>query len=420
MKSRILVSWMLLAGLLGTGPVWAGDCCTPSAASMVAVPQAAAGYRLEYRTQYEPQQVTAYRIEYETVYEDRPVISYRPVWETQMREYSYDRVTYVQETAEREEQHTVYQPVYETQEREQWQTVMRPTVQTVYRTQYTTAYEPVTSSYSRYVDQGSFTDQLVFRQPAIFRNRLAWQPAQTVFDPVTGAAVQQPAGLYWVPRGRYEVQRVYQPALVPQTVTQTTYMPRLVQQQVPVEVTTYQAEQVCQRVPVQVCRMVPQVVTQKTPYTVSRPVPERISYQVPVRVCKMEAVQETQRVARVVEKRVPVAYACTVPRVVCYQVPVDACGVPIGVGVPASVPGAQPTPALPNGDAANERPRLPFPKPLDSEAGAKGTQDAMKAIPGASQGASSVPKPGDEKGKPSVATPPSKPAEDPYPPAKKA
>ncbi len=338
-------------------------------------------YRVVYQTVYEQREVTAYRIEYETVCEERQVTTYRPEWHTEIRDTSYDRVRYMQETVEREERYTVCRPVWETQEREERYTVRRPIYETAYRTEYHTVMRPVVTLRTEYVDQGCFAEQMVFK-PGFPRTRLRWVPGSTAIDPLTGAAVLQRGGLYWVqtPRGRYEVQRVWQPNLVARQVEQTTYCPEVVARQVPVQVCRYQEEQVVRKVPYRVCRMVREEHVRKVPYTVSRPITERVEQQVEVRVCRMVPVTETVRVPRVVEKRIPVTYTYCVPRVVCHRVPIDPCtGLPIQqVAVPAGTTelgatgGQQPTPAGASvqGDAAaEEKPRIDetdsAPEPLD-------------------------------------------------------
>ncbi len=108
-------------------------------------------------------------------------------------------------------------------------------------------------------------------------------------------------GLGWVPytsAGQYSTQVQYQPNYVSVAVPQTSYMPQLVQQQIPYQTTRYENQVVQQQVPVQVTRVENQVVEQ----------------QVPVQVQKMEAVQEkrvvpysVQRpVTTLVENKVPV------------------------------------------------------------------------------------------------------------------
>jgi len=374
-------------------------------------------YRIVYQTVYEPRQETVWRVEYETVCEERQVTTYRPVWETQMREYrytvakpvvetstreerytvyrpvwetqmrdcSYNRVRYITETAEREERYVVERPVWETAEREECYTVMKPVVETTYRTEYQTVMKPVTTCRTQYVDQGGFVDQVAVT-PMRPANRLRWLPPGCEVDPLTGAPVFRPRGLYWVqiPRTRYEVQRVWQPNVVAQQVPVTTYVPQTVARQVPVQVCRYEAERVVRKVPVQVCRMVREEHVRKVPYTVTKPVVERVERQVPVQVCRMVAeqrvcripvttcrtiyeqrveqrpvqvcrmvaVQETVRVPRCVEKRTPLTCTYYVPRVVCCRVPLDPCGVPVAdyctpaVSVPSEQSGTTtPTPA---------------------------------------------------------------------------
>jgi hypothetical protein len=351
-------------------------------------------YRLSYQTVYDQQQVTAYKTIYETAYEDRQVTTYKPVWETQYRDASYNRVSYMPETAEREEQYTVARQIVETQERTEVSTVLKPVCETSYRTEYRTVMQPVTTCQTQYVDQGQYVEQTVLK-PGLPQTKLAWQPAASVTDPVTGAVTYQRAGLYWVqsPAGRYEVQRVWQPNVVAQQVQQTNYVPQTVAEQVPVQVTRYVPEQVTKVVPYQVCRVVQEPQVRKVQYTTYKQVVERVEQQVPERVCKMVAVQETVRTPRCVEKQVPVTYSVAVPRVVCTRIPIDACGNPVQtccssadaytsascaasdcVSISTTVPSAQPqssepTPANPNKKpgAATEAPRTFGPQSSESE-----------------------------------------------------
>ena len=398
-------------------------------------------YRIVYQTVYDEREVTAYRIETETVCDERKVTTYRPVWEnevrqrrykvyrpvtetstreerytvsrpvweTQMRDESYNRVRYVEETAEREERYTVSRPVWETAEREVCQTVLRPVRETVYRTQTSTVNEAVTTYRTQYVDQGSYADQLTYK-PGKSRSQLSWQQRANVYDPATGTVSQQRGGLYLVPtqqQGRYEVNRTWQPNLVAQQIPQTTLVPRIVSQQVPVEVCRMQPEQVCRKVPYRVCRMVQEEVVRKVPYTVRRPVVERVEKQVPVRVCRMVqeekvrqvpvttcrtvceervedvtvrvcrmvATEQTVRIPRSVEKRVPITYTCRVPRTVCCRVPIDPCTGAATSGVSeriSDIPDKrtvysvdQPTKAADNAptDPADKKPELPAAEP---------------------------------------------------------
>lgn len=278
-------------------------------------------YRLVYQTVCEQRQVTAYRIEYENVCEERQVTAYKPVWETAVRENRYTVARPVYETAEREETYTVMKPVYETAEREECYTVMRPVYETSCRTEYHTVMQPVTTLQTRFVDRGCFAEQMVLK-PGLPATRLTWQSAGCAVDPATGQTVYQRPGLYWsqTPRGRYEVQRVWQPNVIAEQVPQVSYVPQTVARQIPVQVCKY--------------------------------VPERVVRKVPYQVCRMVAEQQTVRVPRTVEKRIPVTYTYNVPRLVCYRIPLDACGEPIGQ--PATM-------AAPSSSAVMESPRQPTP-----------------------------------------------------------
>jgi hypothetical protein len=323
-------------------------------------------YRLVYQTVYEQQEVTAYRIEQETVYDEQQVTTYRPVWETQYRECRYKVGRPVTETSYREETYTVSRPVWETQEREECYTVRRPVYETSVRTERYTVMRPVTTCRTQYVDRGCYVEQTVMK-PRRPRNKLTWQPAASVVDPVTGQTVYQRPGLYWtqVPRGTYEVQRVWQPNLVAQQVPVTTYVPTVETREVPVQTCRYEEQRVVRKVPYKVCRMVTEQRVRKIPVTTHKMVYEERVKQVPYQVCKMVAEQKTIRVPRCVEKRVPITYTCTVPRVICCRVPLDACGNPIvespGVVVDSSeVQRQAPTPASPDDtdNGAPERPTL--------------------------------------------------------------
>lgn len=339
-------------------------CCPASGCQTCADGQT---YRIVYQTVCEQRQATAYRIECETVCEQRQVTTYKPVWETAVRENRYTVARPVFETAEREETYTVQRPVYETAEREECYTVMQPVYETAYRTQYRTVMRPVVTCQTRYVDQGCYAEQIVLK-PGLPSTRLTWQPAACTVDPVTGQTVYQRAGLYWTqtPRGRYEVQKVWQPNVVAQQVQQTSYVPETVAEQVPYQVCKYVPQQVVRKVPYQACRMVTEQCVRKVPVRTCRMVYEEVVDRVPYQVCRMVAQQETINVPRVVEKRVPVTYTYTVPRVICYRIPLDACGNPIEqTAPPATVapPSVErPTPAkqppAANGGGSGEKPAL--------------------------------------------------------------
>lgn len=384
---RLLGASLLLAA---AAPAYAQECCLSSQT-----------YRLVYQTVCEQRQVTAYRIEYESVCEERQVTSYKPVWETAVRENKYTVARPVTETAEREEYYTVQKPVYETAEREETYTVMKPVYETAYRTEYRTVYQPITTCQTRYVDQGSFGEQIVMK-PSAPSTRLSWQSSGCAVDPITGQTVYQRPGLYWTQTqgGRYEVQKVWHPNVVAQQVQQTSYMPQTVAEQVPMQVCKYVPETVVRKVPVQVCRMVSEQYVRKVPVTTCKMVYEQRVEQVPYQVCRMVAEQQTIRVPHTVEKRIPVTYTYSVPKVVCYRVPLDACGNEIvssdsgATTVPSQPQRQEPTPAK-SANGADVKPELGpdarTPQPIE-------TPDAPLAVPV-------------EKEKPMKAIPPmSKPA----------
>lgn len=427
---RITLSLLIVACLMPVTYGLACDCAkhatVPSVTSVMSPVASVAGqeYRIVYKTVCEQRQMTAYKIVYETVYDERPVTTYKPIWETQMREErytvakpitetsereevytvqkpvwetqmrdnSYTRVRYVQETAEREERYIVNRPITETAEREEVYTTLKPVYETSCRTETYTVMRPQTVCQTQMVDQGGFVDQTVMK-PAAPATRLRWMSGTCAVDPGTGQTVYQRPGLYWVqvPRAEYDVQRVWQPNVVPQQVQQTFYAPQVESRQVPVQTVRYEQERVVRKIPVTTCRIVQEEVVKKVPYTVLRPVEERIEQQVPiqvcrivteqqvrkipvttcrmvyeerveqkpVQVCKMVAVQETVRVPRCVEKRIPVTYTYNVPRVVCYREPIGPCGEPLSVSAPESgvstsapvVSPSNPTPAKPKNES---------------------------------------------------------------------
>jgi hypothetical protein len=356
--NKLIQSMLGMSFFLVATSAWTQDSCVPVQT-----------YRLEYQTVYEQRQATAYRIEYENVCEERQVTSYKPVWETAVRENRYTVARPVTETAEREEYYTVQKPVYETAERDESYTVMRPVYETAYRTEYRTVYQPVTTCQTRYVDQGSFSQQIVLK-PASPSTRLTWQQAGCSVDPVTGQTVYQRGGLYWAQTqgGRYEVQNVWHPNVVAQQYQTTNYVPQTVAQQVPMQVVKYMPEQVVRKVPYQVCRMMTEQQVRRVPVTTCKIVYEERVEQVPYQVCRMVAEQQTIRVPHTVEKRIPVTYTYNVPRTVCYRVPLDACGNPIvnsysgtvtqGTVTQGPVDRHEPTPAKPKAAGADTKPGL--------------------------------------------------------------
>lgn len=353
---------------------------------------ASAQYTTVCRTIYEPEQVTAYRLVeetqllerdvtvmkpvYETEYRERRYRVAKPVVETQMREErrivlkpyfeereedrSYYRTRYVAETQMREERRVVQKPVMETSEREERIVVRRPVTETVMQERSYTCYEPVTTCRPEVVDRGSYVDQVQLT-PGATRNRLQWLPRTVYNDPVTGLALRQRAGFYWVPQQApptTSVARVYVPNLQTEMRPTTTLEPRTVTQKVPVQVTRYEDEVQVRKVPVQVCRMVSEEQMRQVRVTVQKPVREkvenivkirvckyreeeivkqtpvtvqRVEYEdrverIPVRTCKMVAETRTVRVPRTVCRYEPYTYTRMVAKQVLMRVPVDPCG----------------------------------------------------------------------------------------------
>jgi hypothetical protein len=258
--------------------------------------------------------------------------------------------------------------------------------ETAYRTECHTVMQPVVTNQTRYVDQGCFSEQTTFR-PDAPSTRLTWQSSGCFVDPVTGQTSYRSGGLYWAQTpsttGKYQVQKVWHPNVVAQTVQQTTLVPQTVTTQVPMQVCKYVPEQMVRKVPYQVCRMVTEQHVRKVPVTTYKTVCEERVEQVPYQVCRMVAEQQTIRVPRTVEKRVPVTYTYNVSHVECYRVPLDACGNPIETASPAPMNLQRPTPAKKPVDPADAKPTLDdnsrAPKPLTDES-APSELNRMKPI----------------------------------------
>lgn len=319
-------------------------------------------YRLQCETVMQPQTVQRFRIAYETDMVEEEVVSFRPVLrtrteereyrvarpvtetnfreerytvqrpviETSYRDEQFNETTYVTETAEREERVTTFRqvnetqmfqqqflvqrPVVETQMVPQQQVVQRPVVETQFRTEQVTSMRPVTTVQNQTVDMGGFVNQQVV-QPGQTTFGLTWVPraVQTtgpfgIFSVNRGASV-------WTPittPPTVQNQMVYRPNLVTQQVAQTSFVPEVQQQQVPVQVMRMQTETVTQQVPVQVTRMQSEVVSQqvpvttsrmepvvevrKIPYTVQRPVTETKTRRVPIQQQRWVSEEQVRRV----------------------------------------------------------------------------------------------------------------------------
>lgn len=281
-------------------------------------------YRLQTQTIYEPVQVQAMKMVYEDTWEDREVVSYRPViketrekrsftvrkpvvetstinetytvlkpvYKTEYVDQSYYQTEYVNETSQREETVISYRPVIETQYQTQHVVVQRPVTETAYQTQNYLTYQPVTTAQTSYVDQGSYVAQQYYR-PGDTRYHLRWSGGGYQVDPITGQPTWRRAGLGWTPYtspGQNFAQLAYQPNIVPVTVPQTSYMPQVVQQQVPYTYTRMENQLVQQNVPIQVQKLQPVQEKRTVPVTTQKPVTRLVENKVPVQ--KVEWVQE--------------------------------------------------------------------------------------------------------------------------------
>lgn len=362
-------------------------------------------YKLVPRTIYEHKPITTRRLQTETVYDERQVVRYRPVvetttrerkytvnkpvqqtsmreerktvlrpvWEYRTRDASYDRVNYVTETSTREERRTVMKPVVETSTREERRTVMRPVTQTVLQDQVSTAYRPVTSYQQRVIDQGGYVDQTQL-VPGETTNRLRWQKAKCVPNPLTGECDVQRAGLYWTPQQgppKQTVNRLYVPNPVLQQLAQTRMVPEQVTKKIPVDVTTMRSELQVRKVPVQTTKMVAEEQVRYVPVSVKKPVVERVPHQVeerrqrwvpqemvrqvpvttykivqeerveqiPVQTHKTVAEYHTIQVPRQQSKWVEETTIKMVPRQIMYKIPVGSeLASPVSESVSASSP----------------------------------------------------------------------------------
>jgi hypothetical protein len=344
-------------GLAGLGliawpaPLSAQDACcfVPSyrlQCETVMQPQTVQRFRIAYETDYVEEEVTSFRPVLRTRTEEReyrvarPVTEtshreerytiHRPVTETSFREEEYTQTRYVTETAEREEQvttlrpvtetqvhqqqFTVQRPVVETQMREQQFQVQRPVVETQLQTQQHTVMRPVTSVQNQTIDAGGFEAQQIV-QPGQVGYGLQYIPRAVQTTGPLGIFSINRGATFWVPQATpptVQTQMVYRPNLINQQVTQTSFVPEIQQQQVPVQVTRMvtetmtqqvpvqvtrmQSEIVSQEIPVQTTRMVPTVEVRKIPYTVQRPITETMTRRVPVVEQKWVAEEQVRRV----------------------------------------------------------------------------------------------------------------------------
>ena len=271
------------------------------------------GHKKVVETQYVEEQVTTYETVWETeIREQRytvarkvPETSYtehrrtvqRPVEETEYRDTSYDVTRMVPETSEREERYLVPRKVVETQERQVYETRRVPVQETSVEQRVYTVNRPVTSYVGTVVDRGQHVNQ-VTTSPGRTYGRLAWHRANYI-DPVTGESRWRIPGFYWTPMqgpARYEVNRVYQPNYVTETVPVTSLVQERRVEQVPVTRTTYRDEQVVRTEPVQVASTIQEEVVRRVPVTTYRPIVERVEQTTPVTVRRMVQEEEIEQV----------------------------------------------------------------------------------------------------------------------------
>ena len=286
-------------------------------------------YRLERVQVTEPIQCNGYRKVVETQFIEETVTTYETVWETEQRERrytvarkvpetsvterqytvqkpvekieyqdtSYNVVRTVPETSEREEKYLVTRQVMETQERQVYETRRVPFQETTYEERAYTVNRPVTQYVDRVVDKGQYVNQ-VNTLPGESYNRLAWQRANYI-DPASGESKWRIPGFYWTPMQgpeRHEVNRVYQPNYVSETVPVTTNVQERRIEQVPVTRTTYREEQVVRTEQVQVPRTYQEEVVRKVPVTTYKQIVERVEQQTPVTVRRMESEDVIERI----------------------------------------------------------------------------------------------------------------------------
>jgi hypothetical protein len=314
----------LLALCLGTvgitaisgGPAVAQESCgcTTTARYRVAYDEfEETRYRLVFETEMREHTVTRLRPVTETEMRERRYRVARPVTETSEREYkvkvlrpvtttemrdsSYNKTTWVEETEERERVHEVMKPVYETSVRRENYVVRRAIDETQYQDRSYVTTEPHTTLRAQTFDAGGYVDQLAY-QPGNVRNRLTWLNRGYQLDPATNAAYYQRGGLHWVPTqkpGTYQMQRAYVPNYVTGYVPETTYVNRVVNEQVPVQVRRYVDEMETREIPQQTVRYEKQQVVERIPVKVRRPVVERVERQDPVQVTRWEECEEVRR-----------------------------------------------------------------------------------------------------------------------------
>ncbi|MDR0326984.1 MAG: hypothetical protein LBI05_01670 [Planctomycetaceae bacterium] len=271
------------------------------------------GYKKVVETHYVEEDVTTYETVWETEKKERrytvarqvPETSYserrytvqRPVEETEYRDTSYNVTRMVPETSEREERHLVPRQVTEMQERQVYETRRMPVQETSVEQRVYTVNRPVTNYVGTVVDRGQHVNQVV-TTPGQTYERLAWHRANYV-DPVTGESKWRIPGFYLTSMqgpARHEVNRVYQPNYVTETVPVTSVVQEQRVEQVPVTRTTYQDEQIVRTEQVPVTRTIQEEVVRRVPVTTYKPIVERVEQTTPVVVRRMVPEEMVERV----------------------------------------------------------------------------------------------------------------------------
>jgi len=160
-----------------------------------------------------------------------------------------------------------------------------------------TVNRPVTTYVDQIVDKGQYVNQ-VNTLPGQSYQRLAWHRANYV-DPVTGESRWRIPGLYWTDMqgpARHEVNRVYQPHRVLETVPVTSTVQEQRVEQVPITRTTFKEEQVVRTEQVQVPRVIQETVVRKVPVTTYREIVERVEQKTPVTVRRMVAEERVEQI----------------------------------------------------------------------------------------------------------------------------
>ena len=353
-------------------------------------------YKKVVETQYVEEQVTTYETVWDTEKRERrytvarqvPETSFtekrytvqKPVEEIEYRDTSFNVTRMVPETSEREEKYLVSRQVMEMQERQVVENRRVPVQETTLQDRVYTVNRPVTSYVEQVVDRGQYVNH-VDPLPGRSYERLAWHRANYT-DPVTGESKWRIPGFYWTTMQgpvRHEVNRVYQPHYVAETVPVTRTMQEQRIEQVPVTRTTFQDEQVVRteqvqvprtiqeevvrRVPVTTYKQVVERVEQTTPHTVRRMVPEERVEQIPVTTYKTVLDEKVEpyevKVARVVPVTRTVRKPITVTRWEPYTYTMERQKMEVR-RIPVETYSAQPISiAKPTGDLADVIPTLP-------------------------------------------------------------